>query len=157
MGLFFPFISETGTKVQCHVSSCQLSGTDRACKARAGHSLTIRATLCYSSLTPSPWLIILPASGSHLLSQDHPAVLLPDPACQAEMFGISCKITTSCVWWGRARNTRTKQGALKEMVMCLPARFSAGKKQPNTEVSFLPHSLTQKKASQLPAFTCQDD
>lgn len=33
----------------------------------------------------------------------HPAVLLPDPACQAEMFGISCKITTSCIWWGRAR------------------------------------------------------
>lgn len=67
--MLFPFVSETGTKVQCHVSSCQLSG-----KARPGHSLTVRATLCYSSLTPSPWLTIRLTSA------------LPRPSCILQCF-----------------------------------------------------------------------
>lgn len=80
---------------------------------------------------------------------------LPDPTCQAELFGISCKITTSCIWWGRSRNVRKKIGCSEGDSDMSSSQVFCWRKQPNTEVSFLPHSLTQKKASQLSAFMCQ--
>lgn len=155
--MFFPFLSETSTK--CHTSPGQLSDTTRACQARAGHPLIIRATLCYSSLIPPP---LAP----------HPLTIrltsaLPRPSCILQCFCqtlhakqrylASAAKLPPAVCDGGEQGTREQKSALREMARCHPVRFSAKKKQPNTEVSFLPHSLTQKKASQLSAFMCQGD
>lgn len=80
-----------------------------------------------------------------------------NPRAKQRRLASAAKLPPALSGGGEQRNTRTKQAALKEMATCLPARFSAEKKQPNAEVSFLPHSLTQKKASQLSAVTCQGD
>lgn len=156
--MFFPFISEMGTKAQCRVRSCQLSGTDRACKARAGHPLTIRAAPCYSSLIPQP---LAP----------HPLPIrltsaLPRPSCSAF---ASSHMPSRDVWHqlqnyhqlylvGESKEHENKTGCSeRDGDVSSSQVFCWKKQQPNTEVSFLPHSLTQKKASRLSAFTCQGD
>lgn len=72
------------------VSSCQLSGTDRAGQARAGHAPTTRTTLCYSCLIPQP---LAP----------HPLTIrltsaLPRPSCILQCFCQILHMPSGDVW-----------------------------------------------------------
>lgn len=158
-GLFFPLISDAGTKLLAMWDPVSTNRNSEFTKWRAGirvqpelpsvQHLTSRAL--YTLHTTLTSALSWPSCLLHICR----ALPLPNPTCQTAIWHWLQNYHQLQLGWGD-QGTWEKIGCFEKAGDTSSRQAFCWKKQPKSEVPFLPHSWTKKKVSQLSTFACQE-